>query len=426
MMDIVEESEISSLSDSQEKALSLLPFAPAILSILGSSTIIYMVVAEKKQTPYRRLLLGMSVCDILFSVTFPLQAFLLPRETSQRVWAVGSDASCSALGFFSQLSFSAMLYNGLLSHFFLLTIRFGWKEGRFAKIVEPLMHSIAIGFPLVTATVGAALGVYHEVELGPGCWVSDYPQECALPFSDVPCTSPMIAWIFGGSILVFVFISLVCNNITLYWHVRSTISKAQRRSSVRIIERDSVILPTENSNNQNDPRKSRRSQADPKTQRIRAVATQAFLYVAAFVLSYIWTAFLRIMESMSFDAEDEAAIFPLLVVQACFTPTQGFFNLLVYIRPRYLRERSKFGSESRWWCFKRAMFGDEVHPHGSSNRSKPERTTTTVVGETSSPLVQVDLDGKELIAEGGKTVDVAQDVVLLCDATESDNYSRDK
>jgi hypothetical protein len=108
--------EIASLSDGQEIILSVLMICSGLLSILGSSTIVYRV-AEKKTrtTPYDRIILGLSVCDIVASFSYIVTPFLLPQETSQRVWASGSDGSCSFLGWLTQFSFAAVAYNSLLS-----------------------------------------------------------------------------------------------------------------------------------------------------------------------------------------------------------------------------------------------------------------------------------------------------------------------
>jgi len=303
----------------------------------------------------------MSVYEIMFSLNYVFQPFLLPKATSKRVYAIGTDASCNALGFWSQFSLSALLYNGLLSHYFLLTIRFGWKEDAFAKWIEPLMHMFAIGFPMVTAIAGSVLGVYHEVGLGMACWVDNYPKGCDLPGSSVKCKSSMVAWVFGGSILIFVVVSLSINNLIIYFHVRSTMAKSQRRSWTRVVERSGELASSA---------VNHAPAVDSKVKRVRAVATQAFLYVAAFVLSYVWTGVLRNLESAGYTREDEATLFPLLVLQALFEPIQGWFNLLVYVRPRYMQARTKFGAETRWWCFRKALFENHVHPE-SSSRTRP-------------------------------------------------------
>lgn len=152
--------DISSLSDTQEKILSLLPILPATLSIMGSTQIIYMIwiARNKKWSPYRRILLGLSCCDIFSSIIYVLQAFLVPQHIYQRIWAIGNDTTCSFLGFATQLSFSQTWYNGMLSLFFLFTVKFGIRDEILTRKYEPWMHSFAIGYPLMTAIVGTILG----------------------------------------------------------------------------------------------------------------------------------------------------------------------------------------------------------------------------------------------------------------------------
>ena len=97
-----------SLSDQQKKLLAVLPIPSSILSLLGSSIIVYMALQARKNTtkkwsPYNRLVMGMSCFDILTSITLMLAPFLYPKETSDKAWVIGSQTSCPAVGFFSQL-----------------------------------------------------------------------------------------------------------------------------------------------------------------------------------------------------------------------------------------------------------------------------------------------------------------------------------
>lgn len=86
---------------------------------------------------------------------------------------------------------------------------------------------------------------------------------------------------------------------------------------------------------------------------------------------------LRIMEGQNYDAEDEDTLFPLLIIQSLTLPSQGFFNLLVYIRPSYLRCRKEFPEASYFWCFRRAMYGDRIKPGTQiSRRQEVERPST--------------------------------------------------
>jgi hypothetical protein len=362
-------SEISSLSDAQDIALSLLPIAPSLLSIAGSSIIISLVVKSPKKSPYRRILLAMSCCDIVASITYSLQGFLLPRETSQRALAIGNDASCSAVGFFNQFSFSAFFYSGALSLYFLLTVRYGIKEDTFAKRIEPWLHGVSLGYPLITAMIGALVGVYHENELGQGCWVTNYPDGCGDAAEGAEdCKSPLIAWIFGGLPIALILLCIAISNCVIYLHVRRTINRGRLRSSF-------AVNGVQNS----------------QTKRIRAVATQAFLYVAAFLMTYLWGVVLKIMESGSYDAQDEANLFPILVLQAIMLPLTGFLNLCIYVRPRYLRCRSDFPLESRCWAVRRALYEDAVLPtktreyiNTESSDGMPPASVILALGATKS------------------------------------------
>ena len=169
------------LSGSQQLLLAILPIPSSICSVIGSSVIIFIALKSRRSkawTPYNRLLLGMSVCDIIFSITLGLSIVLLPNELSsssysKRLFAFGNDASCNAMGFLIQFSYSAILYNAMLSFYFLLTARFGFKNDQIAKRIEPVMHAICVGFPTVTAWAGLFMDAYSESGMAQVCWVKE-------------------------------------------------------------------------------------------------------------------------------------------------------------------------------------------------------------------------------------------------------------
>ena len=347
--------DISSATDAQEKVLALLPFFPALLSIWGSCNICYMVLKDRKHTPYRRILLGMSICDIFSSLVYPWQSFLVPAATSQRVWAIGNGVTCNMMGFLQQCAFSNIWYNGMLSVYFLLTVKFGVRPGVLAKRYEPFMHAISLGYPILTASIGVGMGVYDEIELGAGCWVTNYPKGCGCSGMKTGpcCQSDTIAWIFAGIPTMAIFFMILVNNVLVVcyvWHTIQTSQAGMDRSVRESMQRSSQQRPNHQS------------------ERIKAVATQGFLYVAAFLTCSVSTWCLRIMESLSFDAEDEYQLFPLLLIQNLLLPLQGFFNCFIYVRPSFLRSRRDYPHESKYWCFRRALLGEKVSPTGSSTQ----------------------------------------------------------
>lgn len=438
------EEPIGGLSDTQEKILALLPIPTALLSIFGSVTIIIMAFRSRSRrhwTPYTRLLLGMSVSDIYFSFHISISTFLRPRETSPRVWAFGNDTSCSIDGFLGQLAYSAILYNGMLSYYFLFAARFGLNNKTISKYIEPSMHVLSIGFPLVTASVGLVMGVYAEPTMGMGCWVNDYPRNCGDGLDDTgeECLSGEIGWIFGGLPFLFVGASLVINNLMIWAFVRKhtahasqtqpqhpkkalkpTLSRCSSSKSVQEILKANSNVTTTGSNRddysmisepdktifgsyhgettsagkrsqvESDEEDGRENRYDDDTeehevssshstnhrhhqqlrkdqiQRLQLVKEQALLFVGSYFLCNGWSGILSLFENGADSNEEEIAlsvqIYWVSVLHHLLLPLQGFLNMLVYIRPKYMKHRKEFPEQSKFWAFQRVMHGENLLP----------------------------------------------------------------
>jgi hypothetical protein len=160
---------ISTLSDEQEIVLSVLMIFSGVLSILGSSIIVYIVIKNTNKTmPYDRIMLGLSCSNIVSSFSYVVTPFLLPVATSQRVWASGNEVTCSLLGWLTQLSFAALWYNCCLSYYYVATLKFSICADDFKARFEPYIHSLTIFVFLFTATAGVPFGLYGEVRMGIG------------------------------------------------------------------------------------------------------------------------------------------------------------------------------------------------------------------------------------------------------------------
>eukprot|EP00980_Cylindrotheca_fusiformis_P017213 scaffold5297_cov104-Cylindrotheca_fusiformis.AAC.6 len=366
--------DIKQLSDGQEKVLAILPIPSAALSIMGSCIIISMALRRKNRrrwTPYTRLLIAMSMCDIVASATISIATFLRPRDTSSRVWAFGTDATCSAVGFMNQISFSAVLYNGMLSLYFLLTARFGFKNAQMARCIEPLMHIVSIGFPLVTAVTGSIIGVYGEAAAGLGCWVSDYG--CDKDGDN--CTSQIIAWLFYAKPALSVFICLIVNNSVIFLFVRRqtqafsvSVSKMERTDSSTSPESiDGFSTRHENAvateDRQNATENAASSILQHQNRRLALVSSQAFLFVASYFICNVWSGIMALAESAAKTETQELEMmvnfYPIAVLQAALLPLQGLLNMMVYIRPKYLKWRNQFPHQPTIWAVKYAIWGDE-------------------------------------------------------------------
>lgn len=224
-----------SLTDAQTEVMSICMVISGLLSMFGSTTIVYRVIKKKGNTkPFDRIMLGLSSFDIIGSFSFVLTPFALPAATSPRVWAAGNHASCSFLGYLSQLSIGAAWYSCILSFYFLATLRLRVPNDDFAVRFEPYIHFLSIFYFLFTATMGVPFNLYSETELGKilyrmsmfrldwiqnshiviistglGCWVTNtIPFDCT---ETDDCIGHIVAWFYGGLCLFFTMFALPLN-----------------------------------------------------------------------------------------------------------------------------------------------------------------------------------------------------------------------
>eukprot|EP00526_Cylindrotheca_closterium_P009862 CAMPEP_0113645340 /NCGR_PEP_ID=MMETSP0017_2-20120614/23894_1 /TAXON_ID=2856 /ORGANISM="Cylindrotheca closterium" /LENGTH=426 /DNA_ID=CAMNT_0000557061 /DNA_START=65 /DNA_END=1345 /DNA_ORIENTATION=- /assembly_acc=CAM_ASM_000147 len=377
--------EYKQLSDGQQKLLAILPIFSAFLSIFGSWIIILMAFKSRRNkpwTPYHGLLVAMSLCDILGSLTSATGPFLYPKETSDRIWASGTSGTCTAIGFFNQFgSHSAMLYNGILSIYFLLTARFNIPNHEIASRYESTMHYLCLGYPLITAFLGLFLDVYGERSTTIGCWVS----RCRIDYfsREAVCEEHgLIEGFFGRYPVIATLGMLVFGNLIIWIYLRDQMNKRRKRKIAAGLDLD------EDSSDDEDSTEDGEGAANPTTEgnnrakdtitpgqrrALRLVSSQAFLFVGSFILCNTVTFVLRYIlpgnlkkgdpvQNYISDMEIPYNNYTLMVFQAMLFPLQGLLNMMIYVRPKYKNNRLYHCEETRVWAIRRAIFGDAVAP----------------------------------------------------------------
>ena len=84
------------------KSLSIIRSTSAIISVISSCCLIRMIMTSKDRlsSTYHRLLVGMSIGDILYSLPQATFGAMSPNDMSYAVWnAHGNQATCTAAGF---------------------------------------------------------------------------------------------------------------------------------------------------------------------------------------------------------------------------------------------------------------------------------------------------------------------------------------
>lgn len=295
-------------SHNEQVALALAPKFTAFLSILSSSYIIYdcLVVNNRTrlgQTTYHRLMAGLSLCDLLMSSGLFTSTWPMPANTPNVWGAVGTVQSCEAIGFLEQAGVAAVMYNGSLSVYYLLRIRFGWSPRRLIK-VEPCLHLVPLIFGLSTMIASLKLNLYNSGLFD--CWIAPFPQGCHESWKNGGATTcqrgdnaSLYQWIFDV-IPKWSSVLLVTGNM---WYTHCGVLLQERASS-------QYVFP--GSDNQ---------QPRPRPRVARRLARQSYLYVGALYLTYIPVIVTRTTELITGHV-----YYGMLLTLAFALPLQGFWN----------------------------------------------------------------------------------------------------
>jgi len=302
--------------DRQTRIVQIIQSISGALSVIGSTIIINMILRSKikLKSTYRRYIFGMSVFDLFSSITQTLS--LVPITSIQ---------ACNVQALFTHLGFLVTpMYNGSLCIYYVLTVCFDKKDPWIRKKVEPFCHFISIFW-----NVGTGIFLWLDKSFnraGANCWIAPYPRDCILE-PDIACergpTAYKYRWWFIGYQSMCIFLIITVSMIMLVIKVH--------RQERRMRNRFSVFNPLRNStnpdNNEHQPGTINRNQhlSGPKKQMVK----QATVYFLAYFIPFIFPTIFMIQLNKTGKRN-----FTSWILMALFSPLQGFFNCIVFIRPR--------------------------------------------------------------------------------------------
>lgn len=204
---------------------------------------------------------------------------------------------------------SSVLYSGSLSIYYLLRIRNGWKEWQIVKY-EPFMHLIPIVFGLSTMIAGLVLNLFNSGIFD--CWIAPFPQGCQESWrGETTCirgdNASIYQWAFD-IVPKFSAIFLVTINMLLTY-------LAVRRQELSAQQYSASLAPRHLS---------------------QRMARQSYLYVGALWITYIPVAMTRMTQLIR-----GYTYYWMILTIAITIPLQGCWNVLVYLRPRYIHARDR-------------------------------------------------------------------------------------
>jgi len=351
----------------QAKYLAITPKPFAILSICGSLCIIKHILSSPKRlvktSTFARILFAISIFDVMTSCGVFMGTWPIPRGTPGVYMASGNKGTCTAQGFWMQLGVGVPLYNASLSIYYFLVLFKGYKEHQVKK-VEPLFHGVPILFALSTAIAVAATDNYRSANVW--CWITMDNNAMRLGFFNVP--------VWGSILLVTASMSAIYCRFLIQERKTKKYSDAEERlrsqtqrsqppergqtqphqiqtdqsiamSDLEVGTRLQTANKLQSTNRLQSTRNNNHLQSTVNTisstvhstarkSHSKKIASQALWYVGSFYLTWIFQSWTRISQMVNGSSP-----FYSIALFAIFFPLQGFFNALVYFRPRYLRLR---------------------------------------------------------------------------------------
>lgn len=298
-------------SYSQKLSLSIATKWSATLSIIGSCYIIQHNLkpdsqrSERLNNVYNRLLLVLSICDLMISSASFASTWAMPVDDPQTflIHNKGNQTTCDLQGFFIQFGgFSVALYNACLCLYFLLSTRYSISNAKIKRFYEPLFHIISLGFPF---SVGVFSVMNDFMNPTPSvCWIAEKPRGC-IGDECIRGKDYLKVRLYGCFVPILLsMITIVVSMTMLYTHVRRL--------------EDAVHSYSSRWTRKLSGRQSKR------------VFRQAMLYIGAFAL--VWVTYMIQICLVKVYAGDSAIAYWTLFVVQILCPLQGFFNALIYAR----------------------------------------------------------------------------------------------
>ena len=206
-----------SFSLSQQKALAIVPKVTGCLSMTSSATILWLIGRQAEpKTVYHRLLVGMSVADISSSLWLSLSTWPIPRE-SGILWASGTDRTVLGPRIFYAIWYFVAPVQCLASLYYLLVIRYSWKEEKL-QTIEKWLHLGPLVWATGTTIASLAMNLFGSANLW--CWLAQ-----SGPWTDNP---NLWRWAFFygplWSALLFVTMAL----LSVFHHVRTVTLRSEQ------------------------------------------------------------------------------------------------------------------------------------------------------------------------------------------------------
>lgn len=398
--------------------LMLLSTMSSLLSIFGSSCIIYLSSRPaSRRKIFQRLLFSLSMADLVSSTACLMMPLAVPEYLGYFA-AVGNHKTCAAAGFFMLVADKAgCCYNAYISLHFLLVVKWRFKESDFTATQATVCHAVALLIPTAIDIAAVATQsinpsrVYNNV-----CVYDVSPWGCAID-GDEDCTrSNLVAegWFMRVTFGFYTLVAFVgfAATFMVWLTVRKTVRKsnayrfenrarestvAQQQqvresqatdtvrdgsSTIRPVEPDIITDPGTRSSTASRRGSSMRSlstnasRSKSKLDFLTEIRDQSILYSLIYLNAFTWPVVSVILASAYSESEHgsmhlDSGIYAFDVLSRILFPLQGFLNFFVYTRMTRRQWRRAEPDKSIFWIYRRVLSMEPVPtPKRSRTRAR--------------------------------------------------------
>jgi len=344
----------------------------SIVSLLASITILWMVFRSHEQLSsiFHRLLLMLSISDIISSIAIGLSTIPIPSEYKDIIWnAKGNTTTCQMQGFFIFIgSMAAPLYNCSLCWYYVFVVKFQKKDDYIKKTVEPFLHGIPIIFSLIGAVTILVNGAFNAnmsfcfIGTDPTCddfdCISSFDAKMlfiifsAAPYIILPIVILVTMGIMFQAVLAQEKTRKRYGSIVLRGNIKSRIALMSESSEDTSKKGNmKILLSKMNSVTSTSSVRSSRETTRNNPKMSRLILNRALAYSFGFIFTYT----LPMIISINTLLNRETGFFLSILARILF-PLQGFFNFLIFIYPRVLHAKRSSSNISWYKAFVQGLY----------------------------------------------------------------------
>ena len=157
-------------TDPQNRALDIIPRITGMMSMFGSSFVMYEVLKNplKRTMAYHLQMLALSIADFLYSLSW----FIFN-------WPAPDSGWCTANGFIFLLGGTPeAMFNAGVCVYYLFFVYFGWSEEKILRY-QIVLIIFPIIWGLIISILPLAQGMINPDPVDGACWLHPTPAGCS-------------------------------------------------------------------------------------------------------------------------------------------------------------------------------------------------------------------------------------------------------